>query len=143
MAAHDQAVWDLVRTIHQRHDIAQVYRQCVLFMIDCLHTVEKVLPERARQSLALAERFCHGLATQAQLDAERKSLWAFLVEADLAYSFELRRARLYRATLCVLYSEPPEDADVYKLLEWFLQMYDPEGKRAAQTLALLTMRFAE
>ncbi|MGC4061920.1 MAG: hypothetical protein QM749_14140 [Aquabacterium sp.] len=143
MAAHDQAVWDFVRTIHRRHDIHQVYTQCLLFMIDCLHEVRKALPERAVHALDLAEHYCHGKVTAAQLDAERKRLWAFLIEADLAYSFESRRARLYRATLCVLYPSPSEDADVYKVLEWFLQMYDPEGRRAAQTLALLTMRFAE
>lgn len=141
MREHNRQVFALISEIHRRHELAEVYQQCLLFMVDCLRLVEHLLPTVAQQALAVAEKFCNGTASAEELLEQRLLCWNYLEERELSFAFELKRARLVRATLCALYPEPPEDGDVYTLLEWFMEMFDSTGRLEHRTLELLKLRF--
>ncbi len=139
--AHNRQVLALVGQIHKRHALAEVYPQCLLFMVDCLRLVEPSLPAVARGALVVAEKYCNGTASAAQLAAQQTLCWNDLQARGESHTFERQRTRLMRATLCALYPSPPPDGDVYVLLEWFVDMLDPEGRLESRTLELLELRF--
>lgn len=141
MREHNREVFALISKIHRSHKLAEVYPQCLLFMVDCLQLVEHGLPPVAQHALAVAEKFCNGTASAKQLLEQKLLCWNYLDERKLSFAFELKRARLVRATLCALYPEVPEEGDVYVLLEWFMEMLDPGGRLEHRTLELLKLRF--
>jgi hypothetical protein len=140
--AHNRRVLALIGDVHDRCTLAQAYPQCRLFMVDCLSMVHHLLPPPAQDALAVAEKFCNGTASARQLVAQQTLCWEYLRARGLSVAFERRDARLVRATLCALYPLPPEDRDVYELLEWFVDMFDSAGRFEDRTIELLNLRFA-